>query len=137
MTTRPEPLTNLAGAYRLVIHLPKPTSVSVGKSTLSLAPGRYAYCGSAYGPGGLRARIARHLNQTKTIRWHIDQLTGIGSVIHIYTEPGGHECAILQHLLAQPGVGVPIPRFGSSDCRTCPSHLVSLPPQFALGALTG
>lgn len=128
MTIQADTITNLAGAYLLVIDLPDPCIVTRPRHPpVNLPPGRYAYCGSAYGPGGLRARIARHLKQAKTIRWHVDQLTSTGSVIHVHVEPGGNECTILKHLLGQPGVGVPIQGFGSSDCRTCPAHLISLP----------
>ena len=40
-----------------------------------LAPGCYVYAGSARGPGGIRARVRRHLRPDKTPHWHIDQVT--------------------------------------------------------------
>ena len=67
------------GAYLLLIELTKVTDVKLSnKRRASLVPGRYLYAGSAYGPGGLRARIARHMRRAKVQRWHVDQLTKTG-----------------------------------------------------------
>lgn len=41
--------------------------------------------------------------------------------------PGRRECAIVAAIGALPGVTVPAPGFGSSDCRVCPAHLLLLP----------
>ena len=35
--------------------------------------------------------------------------------------------ALVRALLVLPGASVPVPGFGSSDCRACPAHLVMLP----------
>ncbi len=119
------------GAYLLLVDLPAPLAVDLpGRPPARLAPGRYAYCGSAYGPGGLRARIARHLRPAKRAHWHIDRLTGAGRVVAVYGLPGGRECALFASLLATPGARVPLRGFGSSDCRTCPAHLAAVPPAF-------
>jgi Uri superfamily endonuclease len=37
----------------------------------SLSPGLYAYCGNAYSPGGIRARVSRHRRAGKPLRWHL------------------------------------------------------------------
>jgi hypothetical protein len=34
---------------------------------------------------------------------------------------------LVRGLLDLPGTSVPLPGFGSSDCRSCPAHLVALP----------
>ena len=133
-----EPLPAEPGAYLLLIELAVPLALDIpclGESTL--APGRYAYCGSAYGPGGLRARIGRHLRRDKTLRWHVDRLTAAGRVTGVRAVPAGRECALVRELLASPGVSVPVPGFGSSDCRTCPAHLVMLPAGFEPGIVPG
>ena len=66
----------LVGAYVLMIDLAKPIAVAVGGGrACPLRAGRYLYCGSAKGPGGMRARIARHMRRGKPVRWHVDQLT--------------------------------------------------------------
>ncbi len=67
------------GAYLLLIELTKATDVRLSnKRRASLVPGHYLYAGSAYGPGGLKARIARHMRRAKVQRWHVDQLTKTG-----------------------------------------------------------
>ncbi len=129
-----EPISREPGAYLLLIELAAPLALDIPRfDAATLAPGRYAYCGSAYGPGGLRARIGRHLRRDKAQRWHIDRLTAAGRVAGVRAVPGGRECALLRDLLARPGVSVPVPGFGSSDCRACPAHLVSLPKSFEAG----
>lgn len=135
-------LTAAPGAYVLVVALPAPlalpvASLSPGGPPVVLAPGTYAYCGSANGPGGIRARVGRHLRAGKRMRWHIDHLTGAGRVRAILAEPGGSECRLFARLRAMPGAGVPVPGFGSSDCRRCPAHLLSLPAAFDARALAG
>lgn len=110
-------LPNLPGAYALLITL--------AKAAAGFAPGRYAYLGSARGPGGIRARCARHLRQDKTRHWHVDRLTVVADVTALAII-NGDECNLTERLLANAAT-VPVPGFGSSDCRTCPAHLVALP----------
>ena len=102
----------------------------------ALSAGTYVYCGSAYGPGGLRARVARHLRREKPMRWHVDYLTRSGSVRAVLALPGGSECALLSSILTHPGATVPIRGFGSSDCRRCPAHLAAVPENFDLACVT-
>jgi Uri superfamily endonuclease len=118
-------LTPDPGAYALIIDLDQPLALDVPrKSPATLAPGRYVYCGSAYGPGGMRARVARHCKRQKAVRWHIDRLTMAGRVIAVHGEPGGQECDLVDKVLATPEASIPAPGFGSTDCRRCPSHLI-------------
>ena len=95
----------LPGAYVLVIALARPLEVAIGGGTPQrLAPGRYLYCGSARGPGGLKARIARHMRCGKPVRWHVDRLTEHGSVRGVWIFPAGDECALaarLEHFQAK------------------------------------
>ncbi len=131
-------LSTAPGAYLLVIDLDAPLALDVPRGrAATLAAGRYGYCGSAYGPGGIRARVSRHLRQLKAIRWHIDRLTAAGRIVAVQAEPGGDECALMDSLRALPGVTIPLPGFGSSDCRRCPSHLAALPPDFAISGRGG
>jgi Uri superfamily endonuclease len=117
-----ENLAVAPGAYALIIRL--------DKSVADLPPGCYLYAGSAYGPGGIRARVRRHLTRTKSLHWHVDRLTNSGQVISVIPIPGGHECEIIAVALRLPGVRVPVLGFGSSDCRMCPAHLLQLPDEF-------
>ena len=125
-----------SGAYVLVIALDQPLELdiaSLGKHRL--APGRYAYCGNARGPGGLKARIGRHLRRDKAVRWHVDRLTAAGRVVGLHAEAGGNECDLFAQLTAVLGAWVPVPGFGSSDCRRCPAHLAAVPADFDVAAL--
>ncbi|MFY9625949.1 MAG: GIY-YIG nuclease family protein [Rhodoplanes sp.] len=114
-----------AGGYILVIDLAEPVAVTIGRGKpQALAPGRYLYCGSAKGPGGLKARVARHLRHGKPVRWHVDHLTERGAVIGAWVFPGREECALAAKLSHLPA---PVPGFGSSDCRRCAGHLFAWP----------
>lgn len=114
-----------AGAYVLAVRLRERTTLDIPRlGNPRLQPGLYAYSGSARGPGGLAARIGRHLRPEKPRRWHIDWLTAAG-VDQVYWQQGGDECAMAGRLMAA-GATVPVPGFGSSDCRECPSHLLRL-----------
>lgn len=118
--TPPEP-----GAYILLVRLDMPLTVSLPRvRAATLAPGLYLYCGSAKGPGGLRARLARHMRRGKKPHWHIDRLTEAGAALGAWVESGGDECALVARLAHLP---VPLDSFGSSDCPRCRSHLLHLP----------
>ncbi|MBN1810373.1 MAG: GIY-YIG nuclease family protein [Anaerolineae bacterium] len=87
--------------------------------------GWYVYVGSARGPGGLAARLARHLRPLKPLHWHVDYLRAHASPVEIWYATGAQkrECAWARALLGLPGASVPVPRFGASDCR-CSTHLI-------------
>jgi len=114
----------MAGAYVLLIRLEAPLEVQVGKRAALLTSGRYLYCGSARGPGGLAARLARHMRRGKRRHWHVDQLTEAGVVEGAWIEEGGDECALNTRLGAFP---VPLEGFGASDCPRCRAHLRAWP----------
>lgn len=121
----------MAGAYLLLVTISAPLPVILPHRREAVLPaGRYLYAGSARGPGGLRARLARHMRADKKPHWHIDRLTASGSVEGAWVVPGGDECALVAALAHLP---VPLPGFGSSDCRNCPSHLLHWPDGAALG----
>lgn len=126
-TGDPETLPVVPGAYLLLIRLATPLSLAIRTLPLAiLQPGWYLYAGSAYGPGGIRARVARHLRRDKRVHWHVDRLTASAAEILACAAPGAAECALVAALLSRPDVEAPVPGFGSSDCRACPSHLLVL-----------
>jgi Uri superfamily endonuclease len=86
---------------------------------LNFPCGYYAYTGSAL--GGFKSRIKRHLSQNKKHKWHIDYFLNEAEVLQItlcITEKQ-LECVLAQALSKDL---LPVPHFGSSDCR-CKSHL--------------
>lgn len=113
-----------AGTYVLVLRSTQHAHCVVGRwGTLEIRPGYYLYVGSAFGAGGVRARVARHCRQHKTQRWHIDYLRA-------FTAPHSVWCSYaatrLEHhwaraLSALPDVAA-VDGFGCSDCR-CNAHL--------------
>jgi len=116
-------IPNSVGTYILIVRLEEDRRIVIGSLGEILFPrGIYAYVGSAMGPGGLRARIMRHLRHEKRKFWHIDFLLGEASIIEVIIIPAPErlECRIARFLIER-GVRY-VPRFGSSDCR-CPSHL--------------
>ncbi|MCH8197133.1 MAG: GIY-YIG nuclease family protein [Proteobacteria bacterium] len=123
-----EILTPAPGAYLLLLALSRPLALpQPALKSARLRAGHYLYAGSALGPGGIRARILRHARKGKRRHWHIDHLTAAGTLLAALALPGMGECDVLGSLLALPGVTVPVPGFGSSDCRTCPAHLIAAP----------
>ncbi len=110
------------GAYILLIELAGPLAITLkGKPAATLEAGRYLYCGSARGPGGLRARLSRHMRRGKPIHWHVDRLTEAGTVIGAWIFQGCVECELAEALSHLPA---PILGFGSTDCPRCRSHLL-------------
>lgn len=115
------------GAYGLIVSLGRrlrPPIPALG--AVELAAGRYLYAGSANGPGGIRARVRRHLKAGKAAHWHVDALTNAFGVALVVALPGGDECGLVSGVRRWPGTTVPAPGFGASDCRVCPAHLLRL-----------
>ena len=121
------------GAYILYFDIKLPLTLHVGSLGSSVFPaGRYAYVGSAC--KGISVRISRHkrlaVEKAGKIHWHVDCL-----LVDPHTQWGGEvvlengiECSISIRIAAMSGVTVPVPGFGSSDCRAgCRAHLYLLP----------
>ena len=134
--TDPDLLPAVGGAYLLMIRLEVPISLPKRFMGEPLPIGRYVYAGSAYGPGGIFARCRRHLRREKARRWHIDWLTQAADEILVLAFPGGDECALISRLSKLADIRFPVPGFGSSDCRTCRSHLLQLHPHHTPDDLT-
>jgi Uri superfamily endonuclease len=113
---------SLPRTYAMAIEFANKVAVTLsGRSPIVLPAGRYLYCGSAKGPGGLKTQLSHHMRRCKPVRRHVDRLTEQGLVIGSWIFPGGDECRLVQmcsYLL------MPIAGFGSSDCATCRSHLL-------------
>lgn len=132
------------GDYALLFRLDAPLTLTVGKMGVGHLPaGWLVYVGSARGPGGIRARLARHFRREKRLHWHIDALTKrvtpVAALISL--GPERQECVWAQRLAQTAGATIPMPGFGSSDCRAgCQAHLLAFPealPPLASLLLTG
>jgi len=112
------------GTYALILQCYASEAIQVGRwGQLDLQPGYYIYVGSAFGAGGVRARVSRHLRTGKRKHWHIDFLRAHARPVEAWVS---YEAVHLEHtwagiLLDMPGM-TPIRGFGCSDCR-CSSHL--------------
>ncbi|MCD6196655.1 MAG: GIY-YIG nuclease family protein [Staphylothermus sp.] len=124
-----EYIPSLPGYYLLIFRIYKKlTIITRGNKVFSLNPGIYVYIGSAYGPGGLRSRIIRHLRRNKKVFWHVDYLTTnkyvelVGFVIITITS---NKTIDLENLLSKKIQKhlEPILGFGCSDKRKDKSHL--------------
>ena len=118
-------MQSFPGTYTLILTSSVEMPVIVGKlGTINLQRGIYAYIGSAFGPGGLKARIEHHLTYSSRPHWHIDYLRPILALCEIwYTyDQIRREHQWVQLHAQTRGAHTPLPGFGSSDCR-CRSHL--------------
>ena len=122
-----EQITEESGAYGFAVRLSQPLKLEIGKfAQVSLPKGLYFYGGSAFGPGGLKARLGRHIRPKSKLQWHIDHVTSAGNMVAAGVVENSSECKIISAASAMPGALIPLPGFGSSDCRNCASHLVKL-----------
>jgi Uri superfamily endonuclease len=118
-------LKNKPGTYALILKPKSERSIKVGKlGMLKVQDGYYVYVGSAFGPGGLNARIAHHKRKSRRLRWHIDYLRAAAQICEIWytSDPNPREHQWAETLAATKASAIPFPGFGSSDCN-CPTHL--------------
>lgn len=114
------------GSYLLGLRLDQNVVLTVGRlGRFTFPAGYYIYAGSARGPGGLPARLARHQRRQKRFHWHIDYLLPHARLVEVWTLASEQhlECAWAWAVRQVSGAQVVAPRFGASDCR-CPSHLL-------------
>ena len=107
-------------SYQLLIELPQPVRCCVGQlGEFDFPAGHYRYTGSAQ--RAFEARIARHLRQEKTLRWHIDYLLAASGAHIVHVKRSRRpECDLNQATRGQ----VLVAGFGASDCRAgCGAHL--------------
>lgn len=120
----------LQGVYTLLINILRPFQTRVGElGTIGFEEGFYVYNGSALGPGGLKARLRRHLRVRKALKWHIDYLLSSEAVkikaILYHKTRERLECKV-NLSLSRLGIRV-VEGFGSSDCKAgCKGHLIYL-----------
>lgn len=119
------------GTYLLMLHLREPRQqLGIGKlGCFDFAAGFYLYVGSAFGAGGLAARLTYHQRPVKQRpHWHID-----------YLRPHAHLCEVWSIACAErledrwctalmgcQELTITVPGFGASDT-SAPSHLFYAP----------
>lgn len=118
---------SIPGTYALVLELQEPAELRIGSlGLIRFDRPFYIYVGSAFGPGGVRARIGHHLRPVRRAHWHIDYLKHCAKVFDVWqcTDRARWECNWAMSILDRRGTSL-VPRFGASDCR-CPSHLIGV-----------
>jgi len=118
-------IPSTSGTYVLFVHLPLERTIRVGRlGEVRFWPGIYGYVGSAFGPGGLAARIAHHRRVSPAPRWHIDYLRTAAPIVHLwYTlDPVRREHCWAEIISGMKVADSSVPGFGATDC-CCPSHL--------------
>ena len=124
---RAESVPSAKGTYVLILRTARTHSQTVGRlGTFQFSAGYYAYVGSAFGSGGLSARVGHHLTHAPRPRWHIDYLSRISAPTEVWFTTHRRKleqewALLLRHM---PSLRIPIDRFGSSEYhRTHVSHL--------------
>jgi Uri superfamily endonuclease len=115
------------GTYALLLRAEEAQSLEVGAlGSMTVQPGWYIYVGSAFGPGGLQARVRRHARGDGALHWHVDYLRAVTTLAAVwYThDPERRECTWATILREWGSARVPMDGFGASDC-DCPAHLVA------------
>lgn len=122
------------GTYIIVMRATQGAAVQIGSwRCIELRRGWYIYVGSAFGPGGIGARVRRHFREDKVKRWHIDYITTLAKPQCAWF---CIEAQRLEHSWAtvcqQSDAFTAIKGFGCSDC-TCGSHLFGVDEEPSLG----
>jgi len=107
-------------SYQLLIEVSQALRCVIGRlGEFDFPAGRYVYTGSA--KRHIEARIARHLRQKKTLRWHIDYLLAAPGVRVVdVVRSRRSECALNRAARGR----IPVAGFGASDCGAgCGAHL--------------
>ena len=112
------------GTYILLLQSKQNERLEVGKlGKFEISHGYYLYVGSAFGPGGVQARIKHHGKTATRPHWHIDYLRRSCALTEawcVYQQRKEHDWA--QRLHDDETFTVPLSGFGSSDCN-CATHL--------------
>ena len=112
------------GTYALVLYAHKCDSAQIGRwGRLDIRPGHDVDVGSAFGPGGLSARVARHCRKGGAKHWHIDYLREFAVPVSVWYS---HSTRRAEHnwakALSETEGAEPVKGFGCTDCQ-CASHL--------------
>lgn len=120
-------MTDSPGTYALLLRADDDHTIEVGGlGEMRVGSGVHVYVGSAFGPGGLRARVQRHARGDGVLHWHVDYLRAATTLDAVwYThDPIRRECTWADVFRNHTASRVPLAGFGASDC-DCPAHLVA------------
>ncbi len=118
-------LVSKIGTYIVVLKSDQAKTIRIGKlAQLNIQKGYYAYIGSAFGPGGVIARLKHHYKVSHRPHWHLDYLRAETEFYEAYAEYSSEkkECEWASLISKSEMVSEPLKGFGSSDCQ-CSTHL--------------
>src|SRR5688572_21879951 len=73
------------GTYALLLVSTGSQQVQIGRrGRMDVVPGYYVYVGSAFGAGGLQARVGHHRQVSTRPHWHIDYVRGLIRLTEIW-----------------------------------------------------
>lgn len=119
-------IQSISGTYILILEAQKREEIKIGNfAKITVEKGFYLYVGSAFGRGGLQSRIKRQLQPPRKKHWHIDYLRTAIDLREAWFsyDQQRRECEWAVALSTLKEFSQPIKGFGSSDCKTCFSHL--------------
>ena len=119
-----EAIPRQPGTYLLIFRSEQSTRLDVGRvGSIQLQVGYYLYVGSAFGPGGLQARVRHHAKISTRPHWHLDYIRPALSLTGIAysTDMLRYEHAWAGRLYYTRQMAIPLRSLGASDCR-CESH---------------
>ena len=122
-------ISSQPGSYLLIFSSTQRGSIQVGRvGTLALVHGYYLYIGSAFGPGGVRARVSHHYRISQRPHWHLDYIRPLLSLRQVCysVDAVRYEHDWATALYRKLDMQVPMPGLGASDCR-CHSHFLFTP----------
>ncbi|MFO7169596.1 MAG: GIY-YIG nuclease family protein [Chloroflexota bacterium] len=129
----------MKGTYLLILYLADEiAALNVGRlGAFTFAAGYYLYVGSAFGPGGVNARLAYHQRRTKQRpRWHIDYLRERARLLEAWAIGWDVpiERPLVSALLEDGRLCAPVPGFGAgdSDLRSHLLYSAKRPPERSL-----
>lgn len=108
----------LSGTYLLIMQSEARQQIEVGRlGLMQLDVGYYLYVGSAFGPGGVRARAKHHMAISARPRWHIDYLRRVCELKAVWCcyDEVHREHQWVTLLESQPGLTIGMAGFGASD----------------------
>src|SRR4029450_6767805 len=103
--------------------------VQIGRlGPLAVQRGFYVSIGSAFGPDGVRARVAHHGRPAPRPHWHLDYLRAVTELSAVWwtPDPVRREHQWATRIARLRDATIPLRGFGASDC-DCASHLFFFP----------
>lgn len=127
------------GTYGLIYESKSSRSIRIGKlGILKLQAGYYLYVGSAFGPGGIKARVRHHLGESSSPHWHVDYLKSHCHLLELWVAYSNAKCEQIwvSKLAKSKDVSIPLAGFGASDTPAV-SHLFYFKAQPQVSILAG